>query len=271
MRDYIIDEFYEGMKNVNFDVYGVLDSSNKIHTLGTDSKLIGRIFEMIAEPILSGIAKRHGLVLLTPDKQNFYPDFIIMEKGKPETKIAIDVKSSYVKKNNSSFVFTLGAYGSYMRDNTKNIVGCYSDYIRHYAICFTYRRNDRAQESQVFDYEERNEIKCPFFDVEYCIQEKYKIAGDVPGSGNTENIGSFRTNSMELLKKGKGPFAELGIDVYDIYWKYYPRYTNPIKHYTSLPGFAEWFFKQDPKEIKLFREFDYDSVAERLKTYTLKL
>lgn len=165
MSDYIIEEFYEEMKNVNFDVYGILDSSNKIHTLGTDSKLIGRIFEMYTEPVLQKIAKKHGLVLLTPDKQNFYPDFIMMEEGKPKTKIAIDVKSSYVKTDNSSFVFTLGAFGSYMRDNSKNIVGDYSDYIKHYAICFTYKRNGRAQESQIFDYEERSTIEQPFYDV----------------------------------------------------------------------------------------------------------
>lgn len=71
MSDFIIGEFYREMKNVNFDVFGILDSTNKIHTLGTDSKLIGRIFEMYTEPILNNIAKRHNLILETPDKQNY--------------------------------------------------------------------------------------------------------------------------------------------------------------------------------------------------------
>ena len=52
MSDYIIDEFYEEMEHVKFEAYGILDSSNKIHTLGTDSKIIGRIFEMLAQPVL---------------------------------------------------------------------------------------------------------------------------------------------------------------------------------------------------------------------------
>ena len=43
MNDYIIDEFYEDMKKVKFEAFGILDSDNKIHTLGTDSKIIGRI------------------------------------------------------------------------------------------------------------------------------------------------------------------------------------------------------------------------------------
>lgn len=61
MDDYIIDEFYEEMEKVKFETYGILDSSNKIHTLGTDSKIIGRIFEMLTQPVLETIAKRHYL------------------------------------------------------------------------------------------------------------------------------------------------------------------------------------------------------------------
>lgn len=49
MPDLIISEFYKKMENVNFEAFGILDSSNKIHTLGTDSKIIGRIFEMFAQ------------------------------------------------------------------------------------------------------------------------------------------------------------------------------------------------------------------------------
>lgn len=76
---------------------------------------------------------------------------------------------------------------------------------------------------------------------------------------------------MEALKKGEGPFSELGIDVYDIYWKYYPRYTNPNKHYTSLNEFTTWFFEQKPTDIELFREYDYDDVVARLKAHAEKL
>lgn len=49
MPDLIISEFYKKMENVNFEAFGIVDSSNKIHTLGTDSKIIGRIFEMFAQ------------------------------------------------------------------------------------------------------------------------------------------------------------------------------------------------------------------------------
>ena len=76
---------------------------------------------------------------------------------------------------------------------------------------------------------------------------------------------------MEALKNGDGPFAELGIDVYDIYWKYYPRYTNPNKHYTSLEEFATWFLKQRPTDIELFRKFNYDDVVTKLEAFVKKM
>ena len=51
------------------------------------------------------------------------------------------------------------------------------------------------------------------------MQEKYKIATDRPGSGNTKNIGSV--TKIDTLVQGKGPFLELGEVVFDDYWMYY--------------------------------------------------
>ena len=56
-------------------------------------------------------------------------------------------------------------------------------------------------------------------DIQFFVQEKYKIASDRPGSGNTKNIGSV--TSIEALVNGKGPFAALGEEVFDDYWMYY--------------------------------------------------
>lgn len=271
MKDYIIDEFYEEMKNVKFEAFGILDSDNKIHTLGTDSKIIGRIFEMFAQPVLEKIAERHGMILMTPKSQTIYPDFIMMSSTSSKEKIAIDVKSTYVDSDQSMIKFTLGSYGSYMRNNTKNIEYKYTDYSKHYVIGFIYKRNGQAQESRVFDYGERNKIVFPFYDVKYFIQEKYKIAGDKPGSGNTENIGSFSTKEYRDLKNGKGPFAELGVDTFDIYWKYYPKYRSNDKAYTSLDEFVEWFQEQEATEIELFHKYDYAVVLDRVLEYERKL
>lgn len=270
MSDFIIDEFYDEMKKVKFEAYGILDSANQIHTLGTDSKIIGRIFEMFTQPVLEKIAKRHGMILTTPESQTVYPDFIMMENARSKSKIAIDVKTTYVDTDQSTIKFTLGSFGSYMRNNTKNIEYKYTDYAKHYVIGFVYKRNGQAQESQVFDYADRAKIQSPFYDVKYFIQEKYKIAGDKPGSGNTENIGSFSTKRFIDLKDGNGPFSELGVDAFDIYWKYYPKYRSTDKAYTSLVEFIEWFPKQKPQEIELLHQYNYENTLKRISAYAKK-
>ena len=265
MSDYIIDEFYAEMKNVDLNCFGLLDNNNNIHTLGTDSKIIGRIFEMFTQPVLAKIAKKHNMILATPESQTVYPDFILYTDKDSKEKIAIDVKTTYIDDDSSTIKFTLGSYGSYMRNNTKNIEYKYTDYSKHYVIGYVYKRNGAAQESQVITYNNRKNIVCPYYDVKYFIQEKYKIAGDKPGSGNTENIGSFSTRSFEDLKDGKGPFAELGVDVFDIYWKYYPKYRSQEKSYVSLPDFLLWFEQQDGSTIQLLHEYDYSDAKARIE------
>lgn len=264
----LISTFYEQMNNQKFDIYGILDSSNIIHTLGTDSKIIGRIFEMFTQPVLQEIANELGLILKTPESQTIYPDFILMENENSKDKIAIDVKTTYIESDNSIIKFTLGSFGSYMRNNTKNIEYKYTDYSKHYVIGFVYKRNGLAQESQKYAFNDRARITPPFYDARYFIQEKYKIAGDKPGSGNTENIGSFATKNFEDLKNGKGPFSELGVDVFNLYWKYYPKYRQDVQSYTSLKDFINWFYKQD--NLELLHKFDINSVAESIDNYCKK-
>lgn len=263
----LIREFYEEMNKVKIEPYGIIDTSNKIHTLGTDSKIIGRIFEMFTQPVLETIALKHNLVLTTPDSQTVYPDFIMMKDEESTDKIAIDIKTTYIESDRSTIKFTLGSFGSYMRNNTKNIEYKYTDYSKHYVIGFVYKRNGLAQESQVYNYEEREKIQFPFSDVKYFIQEKYKIAGDKPGSGNTENIGSFSTKNFAELKEGKGPFDSLGADAFDIYWKHYPKYRSENKTYTSLPEFVIWFPNQQPTELELFHPYDYEETKRRIMAY----
>ena len=266
MNDLIISSFYEKMKKVNFNTYGILDSSDKIHTLGTDSKIIGRIFEMITQPILEEIAAENQYILKTPESQTVYPDFLLMKSEESTEKIAIDIKTTYVDRDGSAIKFTLGSFCSYMRNNTKNIEYKYTDYIKHYVIGFIYKRNGEAQESCVYDYNNRSEIIFPYYDVKYFIQEKYKIAGDKKGSGNTGNIGSFSTKNFLDLKEGIGPFSTLGQDIFDIYWKYYPKYRAIKQEYTSLDEFLKWF-PQNIDSVELLHPFDINEALKRIEKY----
>ena len=267
MEDFIITEFYQEMKECDLNVFGILDANCLIHTLGTDSKIIGRIFEMFTQPILEKIAKRHGLVLKTPESQTVYPDFVLMINEKSKEKIAIDVKTTYIDDDDSTIKFTLGSYGSYMRNNTKNIEYKYTDYAKHYVIGFVYKRNGMAQESKVYEMKDRNQIESPYSDVKYFIQEKYKIAGDKPGSGNTENIGSISTKNFDDFVEGNGPFSQLGDDIYNIYWKYYPKYRVFNEgDYHSLEEFLEWY-PLHKDEVELLKDYSYEAIMELIDDY----
>lgn len=266
MSDFLISSFYQKMAGISFDAYGILDSGNRIHTLGTDSKIIGRIFEMFTQPVLEEIAAENGYILKTPDSQTIYPDFVMMRSEDSAEKIAIDVKTTYVVSDRSSIKFTLGAFGSYMRNNTKNIAYKYTDFSKHYVIGFVYKRNDAAQESRTFPYEDRDKVVFPYRDVRYFISEKYRISGDKPGSGNTENIGSFPTRNFQDLEEGKGPFCELGQDIFDLYWKYYPKYRSGERSYTSLPEFLDWLPK-NIDSVALLHEFDAKAVLQKIRDY----
>lgn len=266
MDDFLIKEFYEKMQGVKLDAYGILDSDSKIHTLGTDSKIIGRIFEMFAQPVLAEIAKEHKLILKTPKSQTVYPDFILMKDEASKEKIAVDIKSTYIESDWSPIKFTLGSFGSYMRNNTQNIEYKYTDYAKHYVIGFVYKRNGAAQESRVYGYDDKDKIAFPYYDVKYFIQEKHKIASDKPGSGNTENLGSFSTRNFEDLKNGNGPFSELGADVFDLYWKYYPKYRASKKEYVSLAEFIDWLPKQG-SSLELLHPYDHSAVLARIAQY----
>ena len=107
----------------------------------------------------------------------------------------------------------------------------------HYVIGFIYKRNDRAQESRVYKYENRKEVIFPYTNVKYFMEEKYKIAGDKPGSGNTENIGSFPTRNFLELQNGQGPFSELGQDVFDITGNITPNTVPPKNRIHRFPNF----------------------------------
>lgn len=230
--------------NINWEVSSLISTDKKLYSLGSDSKLIGRIFELISYELLQEIADENGFMLQASEKQTVYPDFTLMKNKKDTKKIAIDVKTTYRKFNKkgkaSKIRFTLGSYGSFMRDGKKNIMYPYSEYDKHYVICFIYTRNESASEGKIYTLDELDKIPVPYKDVEVFVQEKYKISGDKPGSGDTENIGSYRTNQIDYLIKGKGPFSTLGVETFDEYWSGYPRYRAAQKEYTSLEEYFEW-------------------------------
>jgi hypothetical protein len=81
------------------------------------------------------------------------------------------------------------------------------------------KANSFINEKQIYGLDNLEKIKSVIKNFDFLVQEKYKIASDHPGSGNTKNIGSC--NKINDLKHGKGIFSELGVKVFDDYWKNY--------------------------------------------------
>lgn len=113
---------------------------------------------------------------------------------------------------------TLGAYTGYFKNRTssKNILYPYSSYKGHYVIGMIYSREE-SDDLSVKDISEYETIESPIYDIEMFFIEKYKIATNRPGSGNTKNIGSVKTEND--LIHGNGPFST--VEEFDEFWLNY--------------------------------------------------
>jgi len=183
-------------------------------------------------------------------------------------KFALDIKTTF-RRNNKTAGFTLGSYGSYFkeRDKDKNIQFPYSQYLGHFCLGIIYTRidfNDDIEETEIYQVRkllkeselpkkkigERKvttvknlkSITSVIKDFDFFAAEKWKIASDKQGSGNTANIGSII--DIDDLKNGNGIFSKLGEKWFDEYWMNYGSVTmirngETIK-ITSLKDFLEF-------------------------------
>lgn len=76
-------------------------------------------------------------------------------------------------------------------------------------------------ERRVHSIKDLTSILSVVRDFDFFLQEKWKIAIDRPGSGNTKNIGS--TTLIKELKEGSALFTRYkdGKQIFDDYWTYY--------------------------------------------------
>ncbi|MNT26018.1 Type-2 restriction enzyme EcoRV [compost metagenome] len=194
-----------------------------VFPLGSDTKVLSTIFELFTRPIIIEIAQENGLFAVEPTVQNHYPDFTIMT-GKPDQrKIAVDVKTTYVDKIGDSFGFTLGGYTSFIRGaGTKNIVFPFSEYSEHWVIGYVYKRvaTKKTAESKTYRVADLADINPPYEQVQIFVQEKWRIASDKAGSGNTTNIGSIN-GVLPNFENGETPFRSEA--EFLEYWRNYER------------------------------------------------
>ena len=227
-------------------VKGFIDIYKNIYTISADTKVVSKIIELYIFPKILVFAQKNGLEIKLTTEQNFYPD--ITFKDKSGHLFAVDLKSSYRKKNGHSNGMTLGAFTGYFRDrnSTKNITHpyTYGSYDAHIVLGVIYSPLKKIDERTSYTLDQLGEIKSVVKDFQFFVQEKWRLASDKPGSGNTKNIGSI--TDINDLVNGNGTFAQLGEAVFDDYWRHYltkdmakaaelekPLYTN-IEEYKNF-------------------------------------
>lgn len=143
--------------------------------------------------------------------------------------------------------FTLGSHGEYFekRTSTKNIQFPYGSYLGHYCFGIIYDRNDLAtiDETRVYNINQLRSITSVVKNFQFFVTEKWKIASDRGGSGNTANIGSI--NYIPDILSGNGMFSKLGEEWFDEYWINYKKITikgkkGKISRISSLADFVKY-------------------------------
>lgn len=217
-----VSTFADGVQDDNgaWTVKGFIDTHRDIYTISTDTKVVSKIVELYIFPKICKFAHDNGLRLELTKEQNFYPDMTFINLD--GNLFAVDIKSSYRKNSSSINGMTLGAFTGYFRErtSTKNVTHPYGNYKAHVVLGIIYSLADGGDdEFKVYRLENLDDIKSVIKNFSFFVQEKWRIAIDRAGSGNTKNIGSV--SDISALIGGKGPFAELGEEIFDDYWMHY--------------------------------------------------
>lgn len=233
LRDVVVNEFENVISTDKGDwvVKGFIDIYKNIYTISSDTKVISKIIELYIFPKILEFARKNNLEIELTKEQNFYPD--ITFKDSEGNLFAVDLKSSYRKNDNHINGMTLGTFTGYFRDrdSLKNITHPYNEYKAHVVLGVIYDYVSDIDERKSYTIEQLPDIISVIKNFKFFVQEKWKIAIDRPGSGNTKNIGSV-SNINDLIN-GNGPFAELGEDIFNDYWMYY--LTTDMARMAELP------------------------------------
>lgn len=74
----------------------------------------------------------------------------------------------------------------------------------------------KNEETRIYTIDEIEKIPAVIKDFLFFAEEKWKIASDKGGSGNTANIGSIQ--KIDDILNGNGVFAKAGEELFDDYW-----------------------------------------------------
>jgi len=235
-------EKYVSTDNGDWSIKGFIDVYKNIYTISSDTKIVSKILEIHIFPQILQFAESIDFKIILAEKQNWYPDLTFVSKKNDEVKFAVDIKTTF-RRNQKTAGFTLGSHGGYFkeRDKDKNIQYPYNQYTGHFCLGVIYTRTDvtddlskteifqvqelqdgyetlnkKVGEREVTTVKELKSITSVIKDFDFFASEKWKIASDKQGSGNTANIGSIV--DIADLKSGNGIFSLLGEEWFDEYW-----------------------------------------------------
>ena len=171
--------------NNQWIVKGFVDVDKNVYTISNDTKVVSKIIEILSIPKLDAFARKNGLSLELPSKQNYYPDLSF--KDSDGNLFAVDFKTSYYEGNKANGL-TLGSYWGYFRfrDRVMNMDHSYGEYKCHLVVGLLYKQTHIENgEKTIYSIEELSMIKSVIENFIFFVQPKWKIALDRPGSGNT--------------------------------------------------------------------------------------
>lgn len=247
-----LKEFVTGLqehisdKDGQWTVKGFIDVYQNIYTISSDTKIVSKILEIHLFPKIMEFAETYGYKVVLAEHQNYYPDISFVKADDENIKFALDFKTTYrnPKKPFLCNGFTLGSHGKYFEDrtSTKNIQFPYGEYSGHFCLGIIYDRADSSSidETKPHKIKDLKSITSVVSNFQFFVSEKWTIASDKSGSGNTANIGSI--NNINDIINGNGMFSKLGEPCFDDYWMNYKKITIPdgkggTKKITSLKDF----------------------------------
>lgn len=240
---------YVSSEDGQWTVKGFIDVFENVYTISSDTKIVSKILEIHLLPNLAAFAREQGYCLVLADHQNYYPDISFVHAQDEQIKFAVDFKTTYRLPHKPHLCngFTLGSHGSYFVDRAgrKNIQFPYGSYSGHFCLGIIYSRTDglALEEMEPHAISELQSITSVIKDFRFFVAEKWRIASDKSGSGNTANIGSIQ--NIEDIVNGRGMFSHLGEAWFDDYWMNYNKIIIPdgkggTRRITNLKDFVQY-------------------------------
>lgn len=209
-------------KDDEWTIKGFIDIFENIYTISSDTKIVSKVLELHLFPHFLSFAESIGYEIELATYQNWYPDLTFISKTDSNIKFAVDLKTTYRDEIYPEFCngFTLGSHGQYFieRTSSKNIQYPYDEYSGHFCLGIIYSRAvlDKNEETHIYSIQELESIPAVIKNFLFFAEEKWKIASDKGGSGNTANIGSIQ--KIDDILNGNGVFAKAGEELFDDYW-----------------------------------------------------